>query len=279
MLANLEVQKVIKQVAKAIAAVLDVEIIVVDKNYKIVGGTARHQGNYEISNNAIYKHIFRSGKPMVIESPGFHTLCQGCRLFQKCPETAEIDSPIILQKDIIGIISLVGLTTQHKEMMLSRWDEYLAFLARMGDLIASKVSEVDTLRKVTYMAQQLEHIMDSVYDGIIVTDEKGIITHCNIPAENLLKMKIPNILGKNINVVLPDSPFPSVLEEKISTINKEYYLRRRNNEVINCYISANPIFHPDKEKLTGAIISKASSEAAKSQERVANLIISRGDRP
>ncbi|KYO66916.1 hypothetical protein [Thermovenabulum gondwanense] len=76
----------------------------------------------------------------------------------KCSETAEIDYPIVLKNEAIGIISIVGLTIKHKEMMLSRKNDYLAFLKGMSELISSKVLEVLASEEMNMIAQKLSHI-------------------------------------------------------------------------------------------------------------------------
>ena len=73
-LTNPKVKQTIQQVAKSIAAVLNVEIVIVNENFKIVGGTAEHQGKYQITNNSIFKHVLTTGKPIIIENPGFNEL-------------------------------------------------------------------------------------------------------------------------------------------------------------------------------------------------------------
>ncbi len=142
MLFNVEVIKEIKQITKSISAVLNVDVIVVDKKYNIVGGTVNHQGNFRIKYHEIYNKIFNTGEGIVIENPGYNELCKKCHLYKKCPETAEIDCPIKYKKEIIGIISLVGLTEKHKKLMLSKKKDYVIFLERMSELITNKVNDV-----------------------------------------------------------------------------------------------------------------------------------------
>lgn len=140
MLNDSRFKNIIQQVANSIASVLNVEIMIMDNKFNIVGGTAQRKGQYNVSN--VYRYLMESQKPIIIEEPGFHELCEGCLLYKNCPEIVEIDSPIILNEKSIGVISLVGYTIEHKEIMLSRKEDYLVFLTRMSEMISSKVSEV-----------------------------------------------------------------------------------------------------------------------------------------
>ena len=255
MLSNSQVKQTIQQVAKSIAAVLNVEIVIVDKNFKIVGGTAEHQGKYEISNNAIYRHVMSHGEPIIIENPGFNELCKTCRLYRNCPETAEIDCPIILDGEVIGIISLVGLTPKHRELMLSRKEDYLIFLTRMSELIATQALEVLTAQKLNYVAQQLTCIINSAQEGIVAVGENGTITHCNKSAEKMLKVSAMDITGENIEIIIPDFPSSEAMKGDIAFVNKEIIFHREDGENIHCYISSNPIVDATGKETIGAIIT------------------------
>ncbi|WP_125151995.1 sigma 54-interacting transcriptional regulator [Clostridium rectalis] len=51
----------------------------------------------------------------------------------------------------------------------------------------------------------LEHIIDSMVNGVIAVDENNIITVCNSSAEKMLDINIKNIIGKNIREIVPDT--------------------------------------------------------------------------
>lgn len=270
MLSNFQVEKTIQQVAKSIAAVLDVEIVIVDKNFKIVGGTAEHQGRYQISNNAIYRHIMLTREPVIIENPGFNKLCKTCKLYKNCPETAEIDYPIIVDNEIVGIISLVGLTAEHRELMLSRKNDYLTFLERMSELIATKASEVLMAQKLEYVAQQLTHIINSVQEGIIAVGNDGIITHFNEFAEKILKVPAPEVLGEKVGKAIPSFHFEEAIQENAIIADKEVRFRKENGETVHCYISANPIKDTFGKKVLGAIVTLKDAKDIK--KMVSNMM-------
>lgn len=253
MLTDLEVKKTIKQVANSISAVLNVDIMIMDDNFKVVGGTAKHPDKYFIS--SVYRHIMKTGEPTVIENPGFNRLCKSCKLYEKCPEAAEFDCPIVLNNEVIGVISLVGYTDEHKDMMLSRKNDYMVFLMRMGELISSKVLEVSTAQRLEVTALKLTHIVNSVNEGIIAIDENGIITHCNKAAEKLFNVSYKNILGEKVESIIPS--FPSsyrTIGERITFKKKELSFYSENGKEVYCYVSLNPIIDA-YNKNVGAIIT------------------------
>jgi len=261
-LADASVRKVIQQVALSIAAVLDVPITVVNADFEIVGGTAKHQGSQRITKDYIVQHVVKTKEPIIVENPGFHCLCQSCDLYQRCPETAEIDCPIILNENVIGIISLVGLTKDDKTVMLARKDEYLTFLKRMSELISSKVAEVDTTKRIHVYSQQLSSIIDSVCEGIVAVNAQGVVTHCNRMAEELLKVEAELIINRSIEDVLPRSPITSTLRKDVIISDKEYYFNS-SFQKYHFYITSSPIRDATCKIPIGAIAIMRDFDIAK----------------
>jgi sigma-54 dependent transcriptional regulator, acetoin dehydrogenase operon transcriptional activator AcoR len=244
MLFNVEVQETIKQITKSISAVLNVEVIVADKNFNIVGGTAKHQGDYRIDYNGIYSTVLKTGKTIILENPGYNQLCKRCHLYQKCPETMEIDCPIKYNNNIIGIISLVGLTKKHKELLLSKKRDYAVFLERMSELITNKVNDIYKTKEINFIAQQLEHVVNNVSEGFIMTDENGSITYGNHNAKKLLELSI-NILGKKIYDIAPSSLLVDAIAKKSNIEEREYSYVNAEGKFIRCYIKFNTIICND----------------------------------
>lgn len=50
-----------------------------------------------------------------------------------------------------------------------------------------------------------EAILDNIMDGIIQTDRHGIIKMCNISAERLFGYSSEELIGKNVNILIPES--------------------------------------------------------------------------
>ena len=277
MLSNIEVKEIIRQITKSISAVLDVEVIVVDRKYNIVGGTATHQGDIRIKYHEIYRKIFNTGETLIIENPGYNKLCEKCQLYKKCPETAEIDCPIRFKKEIIGIISLVGLTKKHKELMLSKKKDYAIFLERMSGLITSKLNDVYKTEEINFIAQQLKHVVNNVCEGFITVDTNGNITYCNHNAKKILKVD-KNIVGKKIYDITPSSPIVDAIEKKGSIEEREYSNLNIEGKFIRCYIKTNTIIS-DEGRIIGFIaiikdvddVKKLVSSVLKESQRETKL--------
>lgn len=243
----------IQQVAKSIAAVLNVEIMIMDNKLNKLGGTVNSEKNYYISN--VYKYVMDTGNKIVIEEPGFHELCKKCKNYQNCPEKSEFDIPINIDGKIEGIISLVGYTIEQKKIMLSRKNDYITFLEIMSQMISTKAIEVSISKQLKVSAMQMTYIFNSINEGIIATDEKGIITHFSNTAEKIFNVTHDNICGKKINVIFPDLSLDNV--NKFNLLNyekKEVKAIKGNNTSFNCYVSTNVIKEQEKD-IAGMIIT------------------------
>ncbi len=256
----------IQHVAKSIAAVLNVEIMIMDDKLNKLGGTVNNEKNYYISN--IYKHIMKTGDEVIVDNPGFHYLCENCKNYKCCPQKAEFDFPIKIGDEIVGILSIVGYTEEHKRIMLSRKDDYIKFLEVMCQMISTKAVEVSISKKLRISAIQMTHIFNSINEGIIRTDENGNITHFSKTAEKIFKANKDSIIGKKINCIFPNleinekGHFPKYDKREVKAL-------LGNGDELVCYISTNTLEDKDG-RIIGGIITISDSKDI--QKIVSNII-------
>ena len=194
----------------------------------------------------------RTGKRMIIENPGFHPLCKGCKNYRRCPEKAEFDFPIKLDNEIIGILSLVGYTEEHREIMLSRKDDYINFLEIMCQMISTKVSEVEVTEKLRISAMQMSYIFNSITDGIIAFNEDGIITHFSNAAEKIFNISQENIIGNRIDSIFPNFKLDN--NNLDNNVKKEMKAIMGDGKEFTCYISSN-ILKDNEGQIKGGILT------------------------
>ena len=72
---------------------------------------------------------------------------------------------------------------------------------------------------------RLNVVFDSIQSGIVVTDEKNDVIIYNNAAKNIYKVKSPDIVGKNIDDVIPDNMLSETLIEnkKIQNVVKKIH--------------------------------------------------------
>jgi len=193
------IRKTVNQVARALSFAIDTEISIADEDLILVAGSKYYEDligkqifnriGKKMQDKNIYETIKKQGRPLIISDPGHNELCKGCRLYGKCPEKYEINHPILLEGEIIGIISLVAINEQQKEKLLKNRSLYMNFTSEMANLLAGKAAEWKMSREIKEMAIQLNAIINSTQDGIIAIDKNYKINFINPVAKEILGLK------------------------------------------------------------------------------------------
>jgi transcriptional regulator with PAS, ATPase and Fis domain len=192
----INIKEYVLKLAELIAEVLRVEVEIVDKELIRVAGTGgdaslaakNHDGEC-----LIYRRVIETGKKLVLENPGFHKFCTDCRKRHYCPEKFECCTPLIVDKEVVGVISLISFTDEQKKVILTKLKEYSDFLDRMSELIASKAKE-------NYLEIQKERLIKSAAGDINIINLDSIIGKSNKILE--LKQKVRKIADGYANVLL-----------------------------------------------------------------------------
>lgn len=119
------------------------------------------------------------------------------------------------------------------------------------------------LESVRRLQQTLETILSSVDNGIVVTDEKGVIVRVNRAAVSLLKKTPEEVLGKDFKFILNSRIVDLVLLKGVSgadvgNINGEGFL-----------MTSNPVL--ESNAVVGTVTSLIYKNLAKLKELVARL--------
>lgn len=105
------IQSTVLKYAEVIANVIKVDVEIVDSNLNTIAGTGIFTSNINGDNKGVvYKHVLATGEHQIIENPREAEICRLCNQKNECLEMMEISTPIIFQKEIIGVIGLVCTT-------------------------------------------------------------------------------------------------------------------------------------------------------------------------
>jgi transcriptional regulator with PAS, ATPase and Fis domain len=206
-------------ISEAISAIIELETVIVDETLTVVAGTGRFKKRVGLKEEGgdlyagyVYGRVIIEGEPEIIEDapndphydPSVHsgTTC----------ELAEICCPIIGQGKTLGLIGLVAVTEDQRQYLLSRKQQFLEFVIRMAQLLASNAIEAETLQNITVVSNQLRTIIESVDNGILAVDNRGTIMHCNRIGANLMRRNRRDILGKRISKIWAGSPILEILK-------------------------------------------------------------------
>lgn len=262
----------IQQIAEVIAAVIEFEVAIIDRNLEVIAGTGRYQCEigFVYGEASITSQIISAGNYVVLDdAPIRHYICKDCNLKIVCKLKAGILAPIVLTEKVIGTISIFAFDEGQKHQLLTNRGKLLSFLTKLAALTSSKivVNEMNSLLSV--MANQFSAVINSIVEGIIAIDGKGYITHINKSAQKLLGIPALQAGTQHINDVFPEFSVPKVLklgqqyaEQEIKYKNKDEFCRfistitpiKQDQEIIGLVISFRSI--GEMRKLAGRLIKE-----------------------
>ena len=253
------IQKDAQRVAEAISSLLELESEIVDETLTIVAGTGRYhdmvglkEEGGDLQAGYIYGRVVTRGKAETVEdAPNDPRYDPSVRLGTTV-ELAEICCPIIAQGQVLGVIGLVALTDTQLDFLLKRKKQFVDFVHRMAELLASKAVEAETLQKITVVSNQLRTIIDSIDNGMLAVDNRGTIMHCNQVGATLIGRSRRNIIGKRISKIWAGSPILNVLNGSGGYDWREESYQAANH-TMHFMVSVRPV--ELENKIVGAVAS------------------------
>lgn len=120
--------------------------------------------------------------------------------------------------------------------------------------------------EITHLYQEKEAVLESIKEGVIAVDAKGIITTLNKPASRILQWSSQDAIGKNITLRIPDTPLLKVIREGKAEFDQEMMVSDESY-----IVNRLPIF--DKQgKVTGAVSSfRSKSELYRVTQELSQL--------
>ncbi len=213
------IQKDAQRIAEAISSSLELETEIVDEMLTIVAGTGRYKDQVGLKEEGgdpqagyIYGRVVTEGKAEIVEDAPHDPRYDPSVRNGTTDELAEICYPIIAHGQVLGVIGLVAFTEAQRHLLLKRKNQLLDFVHRMADLLASKAIEAETLQKMIIVSNQLRTIIESIDNGILAVDNRGIIMHCNQIGANLVGRNKRDIIGRHISKIWAGSPISNVLK-------------------------------------------------------------------
>ncbi|WP_227764447.1 sigma-54 interaction domain-containing protein [Zhaonella formicivorans] len=209
-----EIQGYVQDIAEAISAVLDMGVEIIDRDLLRVAGTGESKVKVgtKMAMGHICRHAITCRQPFVLIDPGKNQLCEVCVLFGQCNIIqAGLFMPILLEGASEGLINLVAFTGEQKARLVEKQSTYLEYVAKMAELLSSKIAENRSTKKLKITSDFLKTIINSIDLGIIGVDAQGHITHINPAATDILGLGSASLNGTNINYLLPQSPLSKIL--------------------------------------------------------------------
>lgn len=177
-MAELEmIKETVQNVAEAIAAVLDLDVSIIDRSYVRLGATGQYAGALysRAARDSLFDQILKTGRPGFIEDARASELCLKCQGRENCRELATLGQPIFRRGTVVGVIGVVAFTPAQRERLKAGAEKLLNFLSRMAGLLESKLLLTEALVEETRRNQEVRenHISSSSLSPLSFGDILG----------------------------------------------------------------------------------------------------------
>lgn len=163
-----------------------------------------------------------------------------------------------------GIDTIIGDQTAYMNLRSFCESQYLITSSKDDFIEALERTKIPSNIQLQYQADFLKvrSVLDAVHDVVVSTDEHGIITIFNKPAEQLFHSTQENAVGKHIaDVIRHDTPFGSINSSMIDVMHTnqpkfEYIKGTDNSDTF--VVNTNPLFVDNKTRGIVATIKELS---------------------
>lgn len=264
-----EIKDFLQQVTDAFAAVLDVELAIIDRNLEAIAGT----GPYKKEVGFVYHQSSTSSRMMqnakdsclFIKNTSNSEYCKQCSRYSNCDVCAFSMCSISYRGRKVGTISLLALNEHQRKVLLDDYVHLMNFLYKISNFIVTTLNEKEMRSQITMLANQFETVINSVHEGIIALDQLGRIVNVNKPGMQLLGL-VEDVRGEKVEDLFPDFNPWNFLNTTKS--DKNYFVQELNYQLpdesnreitLFCIIT----YIQEGNKIIGAVLSLQLKEEVK----------------
>jgi len=253
----LDIRDAVQQISEAMASVLDIDVIVSDAEFQIVGDTKKHFNKdvKEIKDTYVIGNVIKTGITQIVTGKADSEQCMSCGIQDNCNLHAMICVPILHSAKRIGAIGLIAISEYSRARLLENQKNMVEFTERMADLIVAKLLEKEATTKLTVARNQLVSIMDSIDEGIAAADEKGCIVYVNSIFEEILCADREELIGKSIADVFTTTYMASLISEGAEFNNIELRISSSEQDT-HLLISGRPVVLENKNAGSIVVLKK-----------------------
>ncbi|MEQ5325900.1 sigma 54-interacting transcriptional regulator [Proteus sp. fly-1008] len=193
-------QDEISKYTDAIAGITGTDVEIIDNNLIRIAGTGRYRYmlNQDVSNNGhIYRHVLQVQKTILIEDPKENSLCQLCQNRLTCTEELDLNAPIFLNNQVIGVIGIICSNREQKMFLMKQKQAFITFIEQFSEMISSRIFEcLERLREQERFGT-FRNLIDVMDRGVIAIDSQGKIWHANLSA---LRFFDCELIGQSLDI-------------------------------------------------------------------------------
>lgn len=173
-----------------------------------------------------------------------------------------------LDKDIHMIFDLTGQADVFQELLDGKPNHVVLIPGSVANMLVRLLNEKDYLLQLTREdSHKQKLIFNSIEEGMVGVDSKGIINFFNKSAERMTDVDVDHALGRPIYEVIPSSALPRIFESGRTELNKELVL----SNGLKIVTSRFPIVDEEGERIGAFSVFKDISELVSLAGEITNL--------
>jgi transcriptional regulator with PAS, ATPase and Fis domain len=234
-------------ICEAVSAIIKLDTVIVDETLLVVAGTGRFRKRVGVKEEDgdlhagyLYGRVITEGKAEIVEDAPNDPKYDPSVLKGTTEELAEICYPILGHGKTLGVIGIVAVTEEQRQYLLSHKSQFMEFVLRMAQLLASNAIEAEAHQNSTIVTNQLRTIIESIDNAMLAVDKHGIIMHCNQIGADLIRRGKRDIIGRHISRIWPGSLVLEVLKTG-SGYNWHEESYQSGNHNMDFMVTVNPV--------------------------------------
>ena len=192
----------IQSLCNIMQPILGAELMVIDRSMIAVAGTGPYKKNIgsRRPRDSYVDVTLKSGQGFQIAAPGETDQCMRCEMKPFCTYTSVISCPLRYRDKIVGLFGLLGYD-RNQRITMERRNLFLSNLSEnIGDYIVDNFFGRNFSYAEFVTSSALDHIVNAIDKGVIITDRDNRIIKVNQFAEEALKVRREDCLGKPIDL-------------------------------------------------------------------------------
>lgn len=204
----IEISESVSQLIETMKPLISFDLSVVDENRMRIAGTGRYESyvGLNLPPLSATDYVVTHGQPLILYNPLEHEVCRSCTVRNICLKEASISYPILKDNVVLGAITIASFQEESKEKLMQMESNLLSFLQNIADLLAVKVKESEEQK-------WMDTILNTVDEGIVLTDHVGKVLLCNTRMERAGARQ-----GSSIQTLLPAYKASHILDSAAESV-------------------------------------------------------------
>ncbi|MFJ8066678.1 sigma 54-interacting transcriptional regulator [Psychrobacillus sp. NPDC096426] len=174
----------------------------------------------------------------------------------------------LISGNIQIIIDVTGQKEVFQQLLVNRPATAVIIPGGIANLIVTLLEEKnDYIQIIDRKKMMQELIFNSIEEGMIGIDDRGIVNFFNKSAERMTKMPVEQAIGKHVHEVISLSELPRIFEAGSVELNKELTLESGTKIVTSRY----PMIDAEGKRVGAFAVFKDITEVLRLAEEITNL--------